>query len=71
MRTLDALRSCSLTLSLSTGGVLLSQRKRAAVSAGGFIRRGMQMSHTVSNPSFERGGRKKKGETSERPLNPV
>lgn len=49
MRTLDALRS------LAIGGVPLSQRKRAAVSAGGFIRRGMQMSRTVTNPGFERG----------------
>lgn len=44
---------------LSTGGVLLSQRKRAAVSAGGFIWRGMQMRRAVTNPSFERG---KKGD---------
>lgn len=67
MRTVDALLSLSSfspvalslslirALSLSLGGVLLSQRKRAAVSAGGFIRRGMQMSRTVTNPSLVKG----------------
>lgn len=49
-------RALLLFLSLFPVEVCCSQRKRAAVSAGGFIRRGMQMSRAVTNPGLD-GGR--------------